>query len=149
MIAGTPQRLGLCLLLLATGCALVRVDITGHKQYPTDYRAGQILRLKQDLTLERPGGTLNFSEPRLRKRTLNDRRVMGVVAAGSTLRVTRLVRGRYPGLESWGEVYAEILNGPYRGRRVEITSVSRQVQQQQPAIRMPWVDPVLLEQIEE
>jgi len=146
------QRLLPYLLLMMTGCASVRVDVTGDRLYTTDYREGQILRLKQDLTLERPGGTLNFSEPRLRKpapSTVGSEGALGVVAAGTTLRITRLVRGRYPGLESWGEVFAEIRDGPYRGRRVEITAVSRQVQQQEPAIRMPWVNPELLKPVEE
>lgn len=144
-MAGTLQRLGFCLLLLVSGCALVRVDVTDQQQYPTDYRAGQVFRLKQALTLEHPAGTLSFSEPELHRHTVHAERVIGVVDAGTTLRVTRVLRGRYPGLESWGEVYGEILDGPFRGRSVELTAISRQVPQQQPPIRMPWVDPDLLE----
>jgi hypothetical protein len=143
------RRLGVLVLVLASGCTLTRVDIAGKPQYPTDYAVGQVLRLKQALILERPGGTLSFSPPCLLKDARDTRRVIGVVESGTTLRVTRIMRGRYPGLESWGEVNAEILSGPYRGREVEITAISRQVQQEKPPVRVPWIDPNLLQRVEE
>ena len=54
-----------------------------------------------------------------------------------------------PGLESCDEVYVEVQNGPCREREVEITVVSHQVQQEQPPMRLPWIDTNLLQRVEE
>jgi hypothetical protein len=51
-------------------------------------------------------------------------------------------------LETIGEVYADIIDGPHAGCTVELSFISRNVQLSAPPIRAQWVDPGELQRVD-
>jgi hypothetical protein len=126
--------------------------------FETDYVVGAVYVTRQDRLIERSG-------------TLSDRFVLrplqppgsaadyerdpsrwpsarGFLRVGTRLRIVRLARREWPGLETIGEVYADIIDGPHSGLTVELSFISRNVQMSAPAIRAQWVDPGELQRVD-
>jgi hypothetical protein len=155
------------LVLLAAGCATTGTDVSRDRRFPTDYVVGGVYALKQDRLVERTGtwpatGLVVKPPPQLNvpnaPRSMAEYRaapqrwptVAGVMPAGTRVRVLKIVHVgslQWVGLEAIAEVSGEVLDGPFRGRKVDLTWVSRTVQQHDPPSRMVWVEAAELEPV--
>ena len=149
--------------LLAAGCALPSRDVSFNQQYRTDYVSGQVYALKRAVLLERSSATspecclknprqiypLMDSITEWQRHPSRWPRVLGVMEAGTRIRIVKIVREDYVALDTRCIVQAEVLDGRFRGRLVSLNWVSKQVEQPKPFARIPWVDPEQLDVVEE
>jgi hypothetical protein len=141
-------------LVWTAGCA----STSGEQAFETDYVVGAIYLTRQDCLIER-SGTLSdhlllrplqppLSAADYERDPSRWPSARGVLLAGTRLRIARLARREWPGLETVGEVYADIIDGPHAGRTVELSFISRNVQLSAPPIRAQWVDPGELQRVD-
>lgn len=51
-------------------------------------------------------------------------KIRGILAAGTRVRLDRIERHRYPGLEDWYEARGVVESGPFRGQEVNLGFIS-------------------------
>jgi hypothetical protein len=136
-------------------CSSRVVDLAGPAGLGTDYVQGAVYELLKDRFLESPSGwsggpdnivasPLTYSyeaKPRSVEAYLADParwpRIHGVLPAGTRVRLERITRRRYPGLEDTYEATGILESGRFSGRRVSLDWISQSVS----GTRMPRVDP--------
>jgi hypothetical protein len=149
-----PIASGLLLTLLAA-CASTIVDPGGPSGLGTDYVQGAVYVLLNDRYLDTPQGwpraaLVVVASPHsypygLAPRSMDEYRsdperwpkIRGIVPAGTRVRLDRIERHRYPGLEDWYEATGTIENGEFRGREANLGFISSGV----PGSRMHLVNP--------
>lgn len=163
-ISGHARQLcAFWLILFVTGCAPIYRDVSNNPPYPTDYVAGAVYSLKHDRFVERPAGALSFAPlivtavsnayiypdaPRSAAEYQRDpgrwSKIVGVMPSGTRLRVTQVRKESFLFLDTVFSVFAEVLDGPFAGKTVEISWISKGNTEN----RMLTVDPNELERIE-
>jgi hypothetical protein len=142
-------------LLLLAGC-ITRRDVAADPRYPTDYRIGQIYRLRQPLFLNkdsvfasRPGahGGVPRSTEDYKNHPASWRNIDALLPVGTRLEIMSIILEK--GFESGNFVWvrARILDGQTSGRLIDLTFASRRVHQSSPSASIPQVDPETLELI--
>jgi hypothetical protein len=143
----------LCLLIVACSST---VDLSRGIGKTTDYVPGAVYELLQDRYLENQGWPAGFGRPVVVASSVTDLpqgepssiadyranpakwpNFVGVLPAGTQLRLQGIERYRYPGLEDTFPVHAVIASGEFRGREVELSWISAGV----PGTRMHRIDP--------
>ena len=148
------------LCLLITACHST-VELSRGETEATDYVPGAVYVLLQDRYLESrvwpPGvglpdvvansiiyyanGPSSIDE--FRADPSRWPHILGVLTAGTRLRLQRIVHHRYPGLDDWYTASAVVVDGEFGGRDVELLRISAGV----PNSRMLRVDPQELQRI--
>ena len=54
-------------------------------------------------------------------------KILGILPAGTRVRLDRIERHRYPGLEDWYEAVGTLQDGPFAGRKVNLGFISASV----------------------
>ncbi len=124
----------------------------------TDYRPGATYELLRDRFLEHQGWPPGVAPPEIVAQSVaypqngpasvaeyragpgRWPRIVGVLPAGTRVRLEAVVRHRYPMLEDWYQATGVVLDGEFRGRDVELMRISQGV----PGSRMLRVDPAEL-----
>lgn len=134
-------RAALVLAGLLAGCTPAS-DLTRAEALRTDYVPGATYRLLQDRLLEEQGDALGLGRlavvrvsiayaPKHDVTVATYRagprswpHVLGVLEAGTRLRLVSVRRHSYPGLDDWYEATAKIESGEFAGRKVDISRIS-------------------------
>lgn len=148
------------LACLLGGCTS-SADLSRAEALQTDYVPGATYRLLQDRLLEEQGtglgpGRLAVVRMSIAYAPKHDvtvaayraapRRwphVLGVLEAGTRIRLVSVERRRYPMLDDWYEVTATIASGAFAGRKVDISRISAGV----PDSRLLRIDPLELARV--
>lgn len=115
------------LSLFLVACSSTR-DISNAPGAMTDYVVGQSYQLKQSVFLQ--NGTLNkFFEKELenRFRTKKPSWIDGIIEASTPITIRKIEVSRAPELGKWTDVYAEIEKGAFKGRVIEISTISKRI----------------------
>jgi len=146
---------GIAGALLTIAACSSTVDLSRDGGVATDYVPGSVYVLLHDRYLEYQGwptgvgrpvvvassvtylpGTAPSSIEAYQATPSRWPHIVGVLSAGTRLRLQRIERHSYPMLEDWFEVYAVVEEGEFRGRDVDLTRISARV----PDSRMLRVD---------
>ena len=146
------------LTIAIAACSSTDVVPGGPGGQGTDYVQGAVYSLLNDRYLDTPQG---WPTPPLvvvawphsylygvAPRSMDDYRaspgrwpkILGILPAGTRIRLERVEHRRYPGLEDWYEVTGILESGEFRGREVNLGFISSTVS----GTRMPCVNPAEL-----
>ena len=157
-----PIASGLLVTLLAA-CSSTVVDPGTPAGLGTDYVQGAVYLLLHDRYLDTPQGWprppfVIVASPHsypygASPRSMDDYRsnpggwpkIRGILPAGTRIRLDRIERHRYPGLETWYTATGTIESGEFRGVEVNLAFISATV----PGSRMHRVNPQELKRAEQ
>jgi len=152
------RRLSIGLVVMAVAaCSTTIVDVSDRADAATEYVPGAIYVTLNDRYLDSrqgwPAGRVppvivasphSYGYPDA-PRTTSDYlanpghwpKILGIVPAGTRIRLKQVEHHKYPGLDDWFEAYGVIETGEFRGREVDLSWISSGV----PDSRMLRVNP--------
>lgn len=128
------------LMTAIAACSSTVVDLGSQGGLGTDYRQGEVYVLLYDRYLDSPPtkrldvivpsplsydyGMAPRSMDEYRSNPGRWPRIVGILPAGTRIRLDRIEHHRYPGLEDWYEITGTIESGEFLGREVDLAFVS-------------------------
>jgi len=150
------------LMSLLGACMSVEEDITHNHAYHTNYVAGRTYRTKQPAFVQvldqqrvlRAGGSGDARVPPTVESYWRTGReawpeIVGILEAGTKLRIDRIIRTYNGEVGNTFYVFAKVMDGPNRGLEVDLSMISLEYRQKDPVADVPVSDPNMVEEVEE